>query len=431
MNSRIKKVMLIVFASIIVMLNGCSQADKSTEKPEITDSVLAPVITNAPTSASTMKPTIEPTDAPVTLPTMKPTNAPITVPTMEPTNAPIDESDEPIVELDKNVEEGIMLDASLAYAIRKELGIDENHIITYEELESVTYLAAFDKPVASLKGISLLKNLTEFHVTSGTIDNIEELCQLSNMGFIDISNCYISEIPDLSACTELESLYLIGNKIKDISPVNKIKSLRSLNLDCNFINSIEPIKDLTNLEMLIIEQNCILDYECIKDNASLIEAFNQGAQGSYKQSVKVENKAKEILNAITEGKDSALEKEKAIYKYIIDNMNYDESLRPSGAYAYSGLMENRGVCGDYAEAFCLLANHAGIETYVCSSDTHAWNIVKIDDKYYHCDALWDDNSDEWLYFNKSTDYIMNIEYHEHDLNMYPICEESMKEEEYK
>ncbi|MBQ8729764.1 MAG: leucine-rich repeat domain-containing protein [Lachnospiraceae bacterium] len=248
MKNIFKNIALIAFASIIVMLNGCSHADKSTEKPEITDSVLAPVITNAPTSESTMKPT----NAPITVPTIEPTDAPITVPTIEPTNAPIDESDEPIVELDKNVEEGIKLDASLAYAIRKELGIDEKHIITYEELESITYLAAFDKPVASLKGISLLKNLTEFHVTSGTIDNIEELCQLSKMRFIDISNCYISEIPDLSACTELESLYLIGNKIKDISPVNKIKSLRSLNLDCNFINSIKSIKDLTNLEMLII-----------------------------------------------------------------------------------------------------------------------------------------------------------------------------------
>ena len=49
----------------------------------------------------------------------------------------------------------------------------------------------------------------------------------------------------------------------------------------------------------------------------------------------------------------------------MESMVYDESMRPAHAYGYAGIVEGKGVCGDYAEMFCLLANHAGIEAYVC------------------------------------------------------------------
>ena len=70
------------------------------------------------------------------------------------------------------------------------------------------------------------------------------------------------------------------------------------------------------------------------------------------------------------------------------------------------------------------------EAYECGSDTHAWNIVKIDGVYYHCDALWDENVDEWIYFNKSTGYIYNLPDRMHDLRRYPICDVSISVLEY-
>lgn len=337
--------------------------------------------------------------------------------------------DIPRFEADNNVEEGIEIDSTLAIAIRLELGYDNDVKLTCSDLESVTYLASFENPVTSVKGISLLKNLEELHLGRGYVTDISELAQLKNIRYIDITGCYITEIPDFSDCRELESLYLGGNLIEDISPLAAMQSLKYVNLDNNRIKRVESIKNVTSLEMLMIENNCIVDYSTLKENQSIIDAINNGSQGSYEEAVMLENKAKEVVDSLPDNL-TELETEIELYKYIMNNMVYDESERPAHSYGYSFLIDGRGVCGDYAEGFCLLANHAGLEAYVCASDTHAWNIVKIDGKYYHCDSLWDDDAVQWNYFNKSTSYIYNVPEHTYDLQRYPICDESMSVLEY-
>lgn len=333
--------------------------------------------------------------------------------------------DIPQYEADKNVEEGIEIDSTLAYYVRQAFNYDSEQVLTYEDLESVTYIMSdYDNPVTSLKGVSLLTGLEELHINSGYVADISELADLENLRMLTITNCYIKEIPDLSGCSNLESLYLSGNMIDDVAPIADVPTLKYVDLNSNLITSIEPLKEVTFLELLCIESNCIIDYETIKDNASLISAYNQGAQGTYEEALALENTAKDIVGEFPEV-PSDLEKEIIIYKYIKENMYFDDSLRPTKSFGYYGITEGRGVCGDYAEAFALLARHAGLEAYVCGSDTHAWNIVNIDGVYYHCDALWDEDVPEWTHFNRSTGYIYNLPDHMHDLRKYPICDESM------
>lgn len=52
----------------------------------------------------------------------------------------------------------------------------------------------------------------------------------------------------------------------------------------------------------------------------------------------------------------------------------------------------KAVCEGYAKAYIYLLDKLGIESYMCSSNAlnHAWNIVKINNKYYHTDVTWDD-----------------------------------------
>jgi len=339
------------------------------------------------------------------------------------------ESDILCYEADVNVANGIELDSTLGKAIRAELGYDDSHVLTLEDLESVTYLATWDYEIASVKGIAYLKNLEEIHIGENYISDISEMAQLTNIKAIDVSNGYVKEIPDFSNCKNLHTLYLGGNMIEDVSPVAKIPNIKYVDLNTNFIKSIEPLKGAKTLEMLCIYNNCILDYGSIKDCDYLIAAYDECRQCTYESALKLENRVKEIVASFP-SQLSELELEKLIYKYIKDNMYYDESLRPTSAFGYSGIMNGWGVCGDYAQAFALIANHAGLEAYECGSDTHAWNIVKIDGVYYHCDALWDENVDEWIHFNKSTGYIYNLPDHMHDLRRYPICDVSMSVLEY-
>ena len=330
---------------------------------------------------------------------------------------------------DQNTAHGIEIDSTLASAVRNELGYEKEHCLTLEDLESITSLYIFDEPVTTIKGVSLLKNLCDIRISSGYIEDISELATLENLITIDIANCHIKEIPDLSGCHVLTSLYLSGNMIEDISPIADIPSLRYVSLEGNDIRSIEPLKNVENIEMLAIQSNCILDYATIHDNPALISAIDSGSQSVYAESLDMENRAKQIVASLPDGLN-ALQTEAAVYQYVMENMVYEEALRPAHAYGYSGLVEGKGVCGDYAEMFCLLANHAGIDAYLCHSDDHAWNIVKIDEKYYHCDPLWDDGMAEWSHFNRSTGYMFHLPSHMYDVRKYPTCNESMSILEY-
>ena len=64
-----------------------------------------------------------------------------------------------------------------------------------------------------------------------------------------------------------------------------------------------------------------------------------------------------------------------------------------GSYApYSAdnaLVDNLAVCHGYSRAYSLLLAQFDIETQISTNSNHAWNMLKIDDKWYFADATWD------------------------------------------
>jgi len=52
---------------------------------------------------------------------------------------------------------------------------------------------------------------------------------------------------------------------------------------------------------------------------------------------------------------------------------------------YSILVNGQGICGGYANLMCYVLNRVNIQTeYVCN-EAHAWNVVRIDSKWYNSD----------------------------------------------
>ncbi len=323
----------------------------------------------------------------------------------------------------------VELDSTLACAIRRENGMGEDEYLSKEYLESLYEIRAFDDKITSLKGISYLKNLRVLMISGGYVTDISELSELTNLEMIDIAWCYIREIPDFSKLANLKELRLGANLIEDLSPVNKIPNLEMLDVSSCRVKYLMPIADYEPLQTLCISSNCILDYGQIPANAPIINAINNGTF-NYDVCLELENRAKEIVAEITDDSMTDLQKEVAIYKYIIDNTEYVEESFSESAFGYRAIMENKGVCGNYAEAFALLACHAGINAGLCSSDTHTWNIIELDGKYYHCDSLWDEGNEYWNFFNISTDEIINVDSHFHDTLRYPVSLESMDTIEY-
>lgn len=91
-----------------------------------------------------------------------------------------------------------------------------------------------------------------------------------------------------------------------------------------------------------------------------------------------------------------------IHDYIATHNTYDEDglsgnvdlVDDISFTAYGCLVLNKSVCQGMSDAFILLCKRAELLSYFVSSEPlcHAWNMVKIDDKYYHLDITWDDNA---------------------------------------
>lgn len=62
---------------------------------------------------------------------------------------------------------------------------------------------------------------------------------------------------------------------------------------------------------------------------------------------------------------------------------------------YGALVEGYAVCGGYSNAYKILGLMAGLDVryvpgYTSARENHAWNLVKIDGKFYHTDVTWND-----------------------------------------
>lgn len=132
--------------------------------------------------------------------------------------------------------------------------------------------------------------------------------------------------------------------------------------------------------------------------------------------------AKRVLDKVVKDGMNDLEKETAIYSWVVNNINYDwrhqnilvstprESFTP-----YGGLVNRTAICLGYATTFQLLCDLAGVECITVvgaafnSTGDHGWNMVRLGGNWYCVDATWDANyrenggtagrEQDWSFFN--------------------------------
>ena len=171
--------------------------------------------------------------------------------------------------------------------------------------------------------------------------------------------------------------------------------------------------------------------------------YNQDNYYIYLYSMKTEtekekqqiSKFNSAANEFMKDIDSSLpdeEKELAIHDKLISLVSYgydlyetsnlEETNHDLGYFAYGALVsdssgkKNHAVCNGYALAFEYLCQLADIPCCVITGDAygtlpntdqdstdHAWNVVKIDGRWYEVDTTWDDNEvDTYRFYNKTT-----------------------------
>ena len=119
-------------------------------------------------------------------------------------------------------------------------------------------------------------------------------------------------------------------------------------------------------------------------------------------------------------KESTYENIKLVHDYLVESIEYDESLSMDNIYnLYGAIVNKKCVCEGYSKAFKYLMDSIDIPAVIIigtatnsrdATESHAWNYVQIDDIWYGVDCTWDDpiligpgivsNSNKYKYFLK-------------------------------
>ena len=126
---------------------------------------------------------------------------------------------------------------------------------------------------------------------------------------------------------------------------------------------------------------------------------------AQKRQEKIDAATKSFLTSVTDTM-SDYEATLHIYENIIKLVDYDtiglERQKRTTVTAevpddlrsiYGVFVNKKAVCAGYAKAMQYLLNLCGIECTYVTSDTHAWNLIKLEGDYYHMDVTWGDGSD--------------------------------------
>jgi hypothetical protein len=122
---------------------------------------------------------------------------------------------------------------------------------------------------------------------------------------------------------------------------------------------------------------------------SIVPEYTGTANEIDTQKVKFNTAVSEAINSIPTGLSEA-EQVLAVNDWMVVYAEYDTNYERYDAYDL--LVEKTAVCQGYALAFGVLMNELGLEWRFVSSESmnHAWDLVKVDDSWYHIDVTWND-----------------------------------------
>ena len=150
-----------------------------------------------------------------------------------------------------------------------------------------------------------------------------------------------------------------------------------------------------------IPYDVMLSYAIRTGDTSILSETDQEVY-AYLEAVIKETNEKDL---------SRIEAVKALHDHLVLELKYDVDFQ-SVSHSPEGVVKNqRAVCDGYARTMRLLLMMTGIESKIVSGtaggESHAWNLVRMEDGWYHVDVTWDDPLPDvegkvgYLYFLKN------------------------------
>ncbi|EPR10548.1 Ig-like domain-containing protein [Ruminiclostridium papyrosolvens] len=302
-------------------------------------------------------------------------------------------------------------------------------LVPLEKLSKLYMLSLESNQITDLSPLKDLTNLNNLGVDRNPLKDISCIKDFkTNLCSLNMYSCKIEDISSLSVLKNLSTLRLGYNNIKDITSLSSLTNLEDVDLSDNAVEDFSPLSYLAKLTKLDLSGNSIKDYSSYTRFNDNIKIDFWGFSQTKAEIASFLNTADEIIASVVTPDMTPLEKEKALHDYICNNISYT-----LGVYtgAYGVLIDKKGACDAIADTMNILLNRVGIEcikvAHGWAGGAHAWNIVKIEDKYYHLDCTWDtiytkqNAALSYKYFNVN-DAFLKSEGRTWDTTKYPICE---------
>lgn len=248
---------------------------------------------------------------------------------------------------------------------------EDNKVVTLENYSDPIYFLYCNLDNKTFENIRLRESKTkELCLNYSCIDDKCLECLPESVEELGLSYCFLlKDLGNLPVyCPNIRVLYLdslIG--VKDFSFLARFENLQEVSIS----NSAYITEDLINY----------LDSRKIKHNLTDDDILNN----------KITD---EIVEEIITPNMSDKEKIKRICGYVLDHIEYDinksreSNLRPLNCVFEDG----KGVCISYAYLTSVLLDKANVNNFLLTNNSHAWNMVNIDDKYYYIDTTGMDST---------------------------------------
>lgn len=294
----------------------------------------------------------------------------------------VSELDKDIISKNDDVIQQINSEAILAANVRTSLELKyhfENNNL-YDNEGNITTLNGVEKPIY-FTGCNLSEETFQnIHLSSS---QTKDLC----LDYSSIDDNFINYLPNtveklsLNNCNYITNLNELPRRCSNIT-VLSLNANSSLS-DLSFIYQLPNLKEIYIVDSVYITEE-LLTY--LKTNNITTNLTEQDLINSQK--------VDEIINTIITPDMSDKEKIQAVCLYVLNNVEYDIKLseKSNKTPLSCVLEEGKGVCASYAYFTNVLLNKAGIESFEIINDSHAWNTIKSDDKYYYVDTTAMDGS---------------------------------------
>ncbi|MCF0122860.1 MAG: hypothetical protein HUJ67_01970 [Ruminiclostridium sp.] len=173
----------------------------------------------------------------------------------------------------------------------------------------------------------------------------------------------------------------------------------------------------------------IMDNFWIRSTTQISDAYRSGSDsGLSDRDKETLEMASAVLDEIITEDMTPYEKELAVYDWMTTQLSYDTGVlqvipqtREDCDNPYGTLKYHNAVCVGYATTFRMFMQMMDIECMVIHSTdlVHSWNLVKLDNAWYHVDIYSDQGAASYASFNMN-DQIAG-ESHDWDINFFPAA----------